>query len=97
MERKSTTTSLGDAIKEFLRDYKHSSKLLESQVVESWSKIMGPSVASLTQSVYIKNGKLYVTLKSSVLRSELMMQKRIIVETLNEHVGSEVIKDIVLR
>jgi predicted nucleic acid-binding Zn ribbon protein len=97
MERKSATTSLGDAIKEFLREYKHSDKLLESQVVESWSKIMGPSIANLTQSVHIKNGKLYVSLKSSVLRSELMMQKRIIVETLNQHVGSEVVKDIVLR
>jgi predicted nucleic acid-binding Zn ribbon protein len=97
MERKFEPISLGDAIKEFLSQYKHSGKIQEAKVVESWPILMGNSIASLTQSVYVKNGKLFVQLKSSVLRNELMMYKRKIIVAINNHVGSEVIKELVLK
>jgi len=47
--------------------------------------------------VYVKGNKLYVHLKSSVLRSELMMHRSKIVKAINTQVGAEVIKDVVLK
>jgi len=97
MDNKTGPKSLGEAIKEFLSNYKHTGKLLESQVVESWPKVMGPSIASLTQSVQVKNGTLYVYLKSSVLRNELMMHRSKIVKAINHHLEVEVIRDLIVR
>jgi hypothetical protein len=97
MVRKHQVVTVGDAIKEFLSQYKHSGKLHEAEAVNSWAKVMGTNIAALTQSVHIKGSKLIVQLKSSVLRSELMMHKGKIISALNKHLGNDFIKDLILR
>ncbi len=96
MVRKNEAISLGEAIKEFLSQYKHSGKLQENEAINAWPKVMGKNIAALTLSVGIKGGKLIVKLKSSVLRNELMMHRSKIVAAINQQVGSKVIKDVVL-
>ncbi len=97
MEHKSGYISLGVAIKQFLSQYKHNSKLLESKVVNAWPKVMGQTVAAYTIEVFIIEGKLFVKLKSSALRGELMMHRSRIIKALNEYVGAEVVREIVLQ
>lgn len=97
MVRKSDTISLGDAIKEFLNQYKHSGKLQEADAINAWPKVMGKNISALTLSVTMKGGKLLVQLKSSVLRSELMMHRSKIVKAINQHLGSDVVKDVILK
>lgn len=89
--------TLGDAIKEFLKNYKHSDKLQASEAANAWPVVMGNNIQALTQTVYMKGDKLFVHLKSSVLRSELMMHRTKIRNALNKHLGSEVIKDVILK
>ena len=97
MLRKNEPQSLGDAIKEFLSNYRHSGKLLESRVISAWPVVMGSNISTYTQDVYIKSKKLYVILSSPVLRNELHMHRSKIVKTINDYVGAEVIDDIVFR
>jgi hypothetical protein len=58
---------------------------------------MGAPVARVTRKVYFRDGIVYVSLYSSVIRNELMMQRNKIVENLNRHVGADIVKDVVLR
>lgn len=58
---------------------------------------MGPGVNNYTQEVTLKNDILYVQLSSSVLREELSYGKDKIVQMLNESLGKDVVKSIVLR
>ncbi|MFO8020970.1 MAG: DUF721 domain-containing protein [Perlabentimonas sp.] len=95
--RKESVVSLGDAIKEFLSEYKHSGKLQESEAINAWSVVMGKNINALTKSVYVSRKKLIVHLKSSVLRNELMMHRSKITKSINQHVGAEVIESVVLR
>ena len=44
-----------------------------------------------------KDKVLYVSLTSSVLRSELVLCRERLVKSLNDYAGSEVIQDIVIR
>lgn len=97
MARKSNTLSLGEAIKEFLDQYKHRDKIHESEIISSWAAVMGPNITKLTYDVYFKNGKLIVHLKSPPLRQELSMQRSKITKALNTHLGSNSIKDVILR
>jgi hypothetical protein len=97
MARKSNTITIGEAIQEFLGQYKHRGKLQDADVINAWPKVMGKNIEALTLSVYVKGGKLFVQLKSSVLRSELMMHRSKIVKSLNQYLGTEAIKDIVLK
>ena len=58
---------------------------------------MKNGVANYTTDVNLKNGTLYIKLKSSVLREELSYGKEKIVKLLNEKLKKDLIKKIVLR
>jgi predicted nucleic acid-binding Zn ribbon protein len=94
---KQNIQSLGDAIKEFIKENKLEEKIDEIKVVEEWRKIMGHNVSILTQSINLKNGKLTVTLKSSVLRNELQMSKQKVITIINSYFGRSVVREIIFK
>ena len=95
--RRSKTISLAEAIQDYIREMKLEQGLNETGLVSSWEEIVGKAIALRTTKLYIKDHILYVHLKSSVVRNELLMLRQALKEKLNEKAGSEVIKDIVLR
>lgn len=96
--RKRNTESLGEVLKQFFEENQFfKRKLAESRVISGWSQTLGPVIASYTTGVYLRNNILYVSLTSSVLRSELMMCKEKLITNLNTHAGLNVVKDIVFR
>lgn len=95
--RKNNQQSLGQVIKDFLRESGWEQKLDEVKIMTSWDKILGPSLAKYTQEVFINNKKLHIRLNSSTLRQELSYRKTELVDELNKSVGKEVITDIVLK
>ncbi len=72
-------------------------KLAEHRAVNGWHEVLGEVVSKYTKNVYFKRGVLYVSLTSSVLRSELMMNKEGLIKKINEHAEMPVVRDIVLR
>ena len=54
-------------------------------------------MAKYTKKVYVSKGVLYVEVTSSVARNELVMNRSILIERLNEITGSETIKEIIFR
>ncbi len=95
--RRSKTIHLADAIQDYLKEMKLDGKLSELHLIESWEEIVGKAISSRTSKVYIKDGILFVHLKSSVVRNELLMLREALKEKLNQKAGSEVIKEIVLK
>jgi predicted nucleic acid-binding Zn ribbon protein len=90
--------SIGDAIRGFLDENRtFNRRLLESRLINSWSELMGPAIASYTSELEIRNRKLYVRLTSSVLRHNLMMSREQLIRKINEKLGGEVITDIIFR
>jgi hypothetical protein len=59
--------------------------------------MLGNNIARATTKIFIKDRVLFVYLKSSIVRNELMMLKSSIIKSLNEQAGEKVIDDIVLR
>ena len=95
--RKSNTQKISEVLKEYLKEMMIDQKLKEVNIVRSWEKLMGKAVSSRTKSVYIKNKVLFVHLKSSVLRNELVMMRQTIIDKLNENAGEKIIEKIVIR
>lgn len=96
MKRKDAQ-ALGDILKDLLKEQKLDKKLNEVRLMEAWETVVGKNIAAYTNQKYIKNSILFVHLSSSVLRSELMMSRQILVNSLNKAVGESVITDIVFR
>jgi len=96
-KRNNENLSISDALKEFVQTNKLEKGLDKVNVVEAWAKLMGNGVNNYTTSVNLERETLYIQLNSSVLREELSYGKQKIINMLNEELGKEIIKKLVLR
>lgn len=78
----------------YLREAQLETPLNEYRLIQAWEKVAGKVASRYTQDLKIYNQKLYVSLRSPVLRTELMMQRTDLVRKLNDYVGANVITDI---
>lgn len=89
--------SLCDILDEFEKQPSISWKLNQMSAIDKWYSVTGESVKRQTRDIYFIGKKLYVFLNSSVVRSELFMQREQIRVEINSSVGSEVIESIVIK
>ncbi len=93
--KRSQATEITTLLGEFLRAEGLETPLNQHRLVESWPKVVGPTIARYTEQPFIKNQTLYVKVKAAPLRNDLMMGRTNLVSQLNQHVGAQVITDIV--
>ena len=74
-------TSIGEAISLMLKNNGLSEGLRTTRIYSAWDEATG--AAQYTVNKYFKDGKLYITVNSSVLRSQLTFQKFAILEKIN--------------
>lgn len=72
-------------------------KFREHQVCEIWPDVVGQMIASHTKSISVSEGKLLVTFNSAVVRNEMMMVREGLAMALNDKVGADVVKEVVIR
>lgn len=95
--RKTNEQSISEVIKQIFANPKISNKLDEVQLVNIWEELMGKTIARHTEKITLKNGKLTLKLDSAVLKEELSYSKQKVKEVLNEALGKESIKEVVIR
>lgn len=87
--------SIGQLIHKYLRRESLEGPLNERRLLDSWEQVLGPTIASYTKELYIRNQTLYVRLSSAPLRQELLMGKELLIRNLNQNVGAMVITNII--
>lgn len=95
--RKKNTEILSDVIRQVLKEQHLDRPLNEKRIIDAWPVVLGNNIMNYTSELIIKNRVLYVTLTSSVLRHDLFLSREEIKKSLNNHVGQEVIVDIMFR
>ena len=96
-KRKNDNLNMGEALNEFIKANKLEKGIDKVNAQEAWATLMGNGVNNYTTAVELKNDTLFVSLSSSVLRAELSHGKSRIIVMLNEELGKELIKKLVLR
>lgn len=89
--------SISELVRQTCREEGIETPLNEYRLIQAWSQVLGQGVAAYTKDLVIRNQILYATLTSSVLRHELMMNRRSLVQRLNSHVKAQVITNIIFR
>lgn len=89
--------TIGDLVNRFLRSEGLETPLNEHRLVSLWPEVVGDIVSRNTGDIYIRNGVLYVQIKSAPLRYTLVYKRKILVDLLNKKVGATVIHDIMFR
>ena len=93
--RNKSTSTLKDAMNQLLDSYKLRRKFTETQLINSWEKLMGDSIAKRTKNIYFKDEKLFVEITSAPLKQELSMSKGKILQLFMEEFNELLVKDIV--
>ena len=96
-KRNNDNQPIEDILKEFVKTNNLQTGLDKVNVREAWAKLMGNGVNNYTTAIELKHETLYVHLSSSVLREELSYGTEKIINMLNESIGKDVVKKLVLR
>ncbi|WP_121665548.1 DUF721 domain-containing protein [Mesonia aquimarina] len=97
MARSDEHKSISEVLKSFVDENKLQKGLNKVHVREAWDSQMGPAIKNYTTALKLEGTTLYVQLSSSVLREELSYGKEKIINMLNENLGKDLIKKLVLR
>lgn len=85
---------VGKSVFSILRKLGIEVKVLENMVLVRWDDIVGERIAKATSAERIENGTLFVKVKSSAWRNELVYLKRDLLMKIDNEVGRGIIKDI---
>lgn len=94
--RFSEEMSIKDIIEAFKETDKLSKGFTQLAIEEAWFTELGPAIKNYTKGIQLNKGKLFVKLNSSTLREELSYGKHKIIKMINEKVGKEVVKELIL-
>ena len=95
--RKSQPKLIGGSISAVLQQLGHGKKIKQGEVLDAWSRIVGPQIASVTTAEKMSGGKLFVRVARSTWRNELVFLKKEIVARINKTVEREIVDDIIFR
>lgn len=96
-KRLNDNNSVGDVIKEIMQGGNLQPGIDKIEVRDAWKNLMGNGVSNYTREIMLRNTTLYVELNSAVLREELSYGKEKIIKMINDELGRQVVKDLVLR
>lgn len=96
MDNEYNTKRLSDLLHIFTAKKGLDKGLNQIEVKRAWSDQMGPAIEKYTTKIYLDKQTLFVRLSSAVLREELSYGKSQIIKNLNESMGKELIKKIIL-
>jgi hypothetical protein len=89
--------SLQDAIQQFLQKSRLKNGIQAARIEDVWEALMGKTIAKYTDKIQIINRTLFVTTNIGPLKNELMYQKEIIIQKVNEAMGEKVIGEVVIK
>ncbi|MDO4802629.1 MAG: DUF721 domain-containing protein [Prevotellaceae bacterium] len=84
-------------LRQMMRDQGLETPLLQKRLMDSWSNVVGESVAQYSKPICIRNQILYVEVANPALRSDLYMSRSRLVMLLNDQVQAQIITDIIYK
>ena len=85
---------IGSTLNVMFKDLGFEKKMDQVRAVELWPEIVGEKIARIASAERVGDGILYVKVKSMTWRTELLFQKRKILERIEERIGNRVVHDI---
>jgi|TARA_R110000737_G_scaffold300158_2_gene306986 hypothetical protein len=96
-KRENNNLNMKEALSAFIQKNKLQDGMDKVDARAAWVRLMGNGVNNYTTAIELKNDILYVSLSSSVLREELSLGRSKIISMLNEELGKNLVRKIILR
>jgi hypothetical protein len=93
-KRNQKESSISEVLNQFIEVNRLQAGMNQINIKEAWFDVMGNGIKSYTQDVVLRGNTLYVSLTSAVVREELSHGRQKIIDMLNEHMRSDVVKQL---
>lgn len=72
-------------------------KITEGRIPEVWQQFAGAGIMAVTSDIKFKNGVLTIHISLPVARQEVFMRREAFKECINKELGTEIIRDIIVK
>jgi predicted nucleic acid-binding Zn ribbon protein len=91
-----STYAFSEALQRFLQESSIKDEMHALQIQDAWEALMGKTIARYTDQVRIQGKKLFIHTQVGPLRNELHFQRELIIEKVNNYIGTPLITELVL-
>jgi len=95
--RRTQTRALKEIIEDILKESGVDQKLKERELISHWEEIVGRNIARSTTDLAIHDRKLFIKVRSAVVKNELIMIREGLLQELNRRVGDQILDEIIIR
>ena len=95
--KKSNDLPIADVLQQMIKAFKLKENLTKVQIENIWATQMGKTISSYTRALTLRDHVLYVTIESASLRSELHFEREKIKLRLNEAIGEDFLKEVIVN
>lgn len=96
-DKRNNEEKLSDTLSQFVNQKNIQPKYHQTGINKIWNDLMGEVIAGYTSSIKVTGNKLILVITSGPLKHELAYNKENLIKKINEKIGSEFIKEIIIR
>lgn len=97
MNDHSKSRNIKDILSSMVKDPMYASKIDEQRITAIWQETNAPYIVERTSKVRYKEGKVILFISSAPLKQELFHRKTEIKDKFNTALGSDTVKEIIIR
>jgi hypothetical protein len=94
--KKRNEEKLKQTLGDFIGQKQISKGYYQTSLQKVWKELMGEMVADYTTSIRISGEKLILQFSSAPLKQEFMFKKEKLITLINDRMGKEVIKEVII-
>ncbi len=95
--KKTNDQPIKNILQQMVRENRWKDNLNKVKVNEVWARVMGETVNRYTRHVTLRKNILVLLIDSSPLKQELLFAKAKIIKLMNEEIGEDIVKDVIIH
>ena len=95
--KRENTQLIKAIIEDFIKEERLEEGLNRARLFKAWDLVVGETGAKATTNKYFKDGILYCTISSSILRTQMYYRKEDIITHMNKMLNGTIVTKLILK
>lgn len=95
--KRENTQLISAIIKEYIKEAQLEDGLLRVKIFKVWDLVVGDAGAKATSNKFFRDGVLYCTINSSIVRTQLYYRKEDIISQMNKMLSGNYVSKLILK
>lgn len=97
MKRDYKLKSIKSVLESFVEQDNLADGIFNVKIKEAWEKAVEKKIFDYTKEIYVKGDILFIKVSNPILKQEILYSRQKVINLINEDLGKELIKKIVLK